>query len=524
MLPLFRSGAMYRETMVALLSFQKDAEKISSEALLRGARKPPHRAWDEKNPAALARPCGRCRQPQAGGPSGRRRGKIAAMPLLSDAELLARLVAFDSTSRNSNLPIADFLCDYLDRPGVRIARNPSADGTKTNVSPGWAPEPTGDRRGLVLSGHMDVVPADEEGWRSDPFALADAGDRWVGRGACDMKGFLALARQPRRRGSIPDAGAPRWRSSSPTTRRWAPSGAKRLTESFPAAAPLPRSAIIGEPTSLRVARTHKGHLKLRVTLHGVSRPQRLSAPGAQRHRARRPGDRGPRRAPPGARSRGGCPTASCSPRSPSSAQRRHASTAARRSTWCRTAASSRWASGRCRGSTSERAGRAGRAAAVRAAAAPFEPEIELLSDSPPLLLDEGAPIHRHLCAPGRPGRRSRASPSPPTPAGCSAWGWTAPSSAPARSRWPTSRTSTCPRPNSPPPAASWRGRSERFCEEGRMMAPDPRSRPHLDRRAASNRASRSPSDDDGRIDEPSGALGRTPDRAPRPAAPSCPAW
>lgn len=48
---------------------------------------------------------------------------------LSDAELLARLVAFDSTSRNSNLPIADFLCDYLDRPGVRLVR------TAINVVP-----------------------------------------------------------------------------------------------------------------------------------------------------------------------------------------------------------------------------------------------------------------------------------------------------------------------------------------------------------------------------------------------------
>ena len=55
------------------------------------------------------------------------------LPLLTDTELLARLVGFDTTSHNSNLPLADFLCDYLDRPGVRIARNPSADGAKTNV-------------------------------------------------------------------------------------------------------------------------------------------------------------------------------------------------------------------------------------------------------------------------------------------------------------------------------------------------------------------------------------------------------
>jgi acetylornithine deacetylase len=192
--------------------------------------------------------------------------------LLSDAELLARLVGFDSTSRNSNLPIADFLCDYLDRPGVRIDRNPSADGTKTNVIAWLGPEPADQktaREGLVLSGHMDVVPADEEGWRHDPFSLADEGDSFVGRGACDMKGFLALA------ANLAAAADPRtWRAPLALVFTYDEEvgtlGAKRLTETFPAAASLPRSAIIGEPTSLRVVRTHKGHTKLRVIFHGIS--------------------------------------------------------------------------------------------------------------------------------------------------------------------------------------------------------------------------------------------------------------
>src|SRR3954454_14268006 len=189
--------------------------------------------------------------------------------LLSDAELLARLVGFDSTSRNSNLPIADFLCDYLDHPGVRIARNPSPDGGKTNVIAWVGPEPEGDRRGLVLSGHMDVVPAEEDGWRHDPFSLADEGDRWVGRGSCDMKGFLALAAN-----LMAEADPRSWRAPLALVFTYDEEvgtlGAKRLTESFPEAERLPRSAIIGEPTSLRVARTHKGHTKLRITLHGAS--------------------------------------------------------------------------------------------------------------------------------------------------------------------------------------------------------------------------------------------------------------
>ena len=62
--------------------------------------------------------------------------------ILSDADLLRRLVSFDTTSHNSNLPIADFIGDYLDRPGVRIERHPSPDGDKTNLIVTTGPEVT----------------------------------------------------------------------------------------------------------------------------------------------------------------------------------------------------------------------------------------------------------------------------------------------------------------------------------------------------------------------------------------------
>ncbi|HJX30074.1 MAG TPA: acetylornithine deacetylase [Thermoanaerobaculia bacterium] len=190
-------------------------------------------------------------------------------PTLTDADLLARLVAFDSTSRNSNLPIADFLCEYLDRPGVRIDRNPSPDGSKVNLVVWFGPAPREDRAGLVLSGHMDVVPAGEAGWRSDPFRLADEGDRWVARGACDMKGFLALAAN-----LAAEADPARLRAPLALVFTYDEEvgtlGARHLLESYAAGPSLPRSAVIGEPTSLRVARAHKGHLKLRIALHGQS--------------------------------------------------------------------------------------------------------------------------------------------------------------------------------------------------------------------------------------------------------------
>jgi acetylornithine deacetylase len=186
--------------------------------------------------------------------------------MLDDRGLLARLIGFDTTSRESNLPLADFLADYLDRPGVRIARNPSADGAKTNLVVAVGPE-TDDREGLVLSGHMDVVPAEESDWRSDPFTLTESGDRYVGRGTADMKGFLALAAN---RVAAADASALRRPLALLFTydEEVGTLGARRFIETFAQMARLPRHVVIGEPTALRVVRAHKGMVRLRLEFTG----------------------------------------------------------------------------------------------------------------------------------------------------------------------------------------------------------------------------------------------------------------
>jgi acetylornithine deacetylase len=194
---------------------------------------------------------------------------VPGMELLSDADVLRRLVAFDSTSANSNLPIADFICDYLDGPGVRILRNGSPDGRKTNVIALLGPEEgDGARRGLVLSGHMDVVPAREPEWTSDPFTLKETETSYVGRGSADMKGFLALAMNAFRR-----AGAAALRSPLALLFTYDEEvgtlGAQHFISSW-SGPTLPRSAVIGEPTAMRVVRMHKGHLKMAIRLRGKS--------------------------------------------------------------------------------------------------------------------------------------------------------------------------------------------------------------------------------------------------------------
>jgi acetylornithine deacetylase len=193
---------------------------------------------------------------------------LVTLPQLPTVELLSHLISFDSVSRNSNLPIADFICNYFDAPGFRVHRIPSKDGLKTNVLVQAGPEESGPGRdGLVLSGHMDVVPADEAEWVSDPFTLTLRDGRYHGRGAADMKGFLALAMN-------------RLASVTPAQLRHplallftydeevGTMGARRFAESSIERAPLPRRTVIGEPTTLKVARMHKGHIKLRFTFRG----------------------------------------------------------------------------------------------------------------------------------------------------------------------------------------------------------------------------------------------------------------
>jgi len=124
-----------------------------------------------------------------------------------------------------------------------------------------------DRSGVVLSGHMDVVPAREPDWHSDPFRLTAVDDRLVGRGAADMKGFLALAAN---RLAAIDASALRRPLVLLFTydEEIGTLGARHFTETWTSPERLPREVVIGEPTELRVVRAHKGMLRLRLRFAG----------------------------------------------------------------------------------------------------------------------------------------------------------------------------------------------------------------------------------------------------------------
>ena len=186
---------------------------------------------------------------------------------LSDLDLLARLVAIDSTSRLPTAPIHDFVGEYLAGPGVRFERF-EASGGCDNLLVAMGPEPR-DGEGLLLCGHVDTVPADEPDWTSDPRRLTLKDGRAVARGACDMKGFLALAMNLLRERIASPPSEP-LQLLLTCNEEVGTLGAAAFAKSWPRERSLPRRCLVGEPTSMRVVRGHKGHLTITVTLHGIA--------------------------------------------------------------------------------------------------------------------------------------------------------------------------------------------------------------------------------------------------------------
>jgi acetylornithine deacetylase len=196
------------------------------------------------------------------------------LPPLSDRELLARLVAFDTTSHLPTRPMVDFLCAYLERAGVRAGRQGiDEERSKENLIVRIGPPAKPTRRGLILSGHLDVVPTGGSGWDSDPFTLTERDGRLHGRGSADMKGFLALATNLAREVDPTKLTAPLvllFTFDEEVGSLGARMLVDRSHELDPVIGRLPRAAVIGEPTSLVAVRAHKGHLKLRLTFRGRS--------------------------------------------------------------------------------------------------------------------------------------------------------------------------------------------------------------------------------------------------------------
>jgi acetylornithine deacetylase len=201
---------------------------------------------------------------------------MGAERLAEAKALMARLIAFDSVSDGSNLPLVDFVEAYLSSHGLKSRRAPNAVGDKAAILATIGPRVDG---GIVLSGHTDVVPVDGQIWSGHPFKLREASRRLYGRGACDMKGFDAcvLAMAP----AFRDAGLKRpvhivLSYDEETTCL----GSRDVIAWFGRDEPLPAAVIVGEPTMMAVADAHKSVATLRTLVTGREAHSALPALGA----------------------------------------------------------------------------------------------------------------------------------------------------------------------------------------------------------------------------------------------------
>src|SRR5277367_4938914 len=185
---------------------------------------------------------------------------------LATTELLERLVAFDTTTPNSNLPLIDFVRAYLDGHGVPYRVCTAETGTKANIHAIVGPREAG---GIALSGHVDTVPVDGQSWSSDPFALRRADGRLYARGACDMKGFVAacLAAVPDMRARNLARPLHLFISYDEET---GCEGAQRLILDLNESGLKPALCVVGEPSGMKPILAHKGKLNLRVNVRGLT--------------------------------------------------------------------------------------------------------------------------------------------------------------------------------------------------------------------------------------------------------------
>lgn len=187
-------------------------------------------------------------------------------------EMLGRLIGFETVSGRSNRALLEFVRDYLDRHGIAARIVPNASGDRGNL---FATIGASGAGGIALSGHTDVVPVEGQPWSTNPFTATPKDGRLYGRGAADMKGFIAVALS-----LVPVFRALPLRRPIHLCFSYDEEigcvGVPSLLRLLGRELPLPALAIVGEPTGMKVVNAHKGIWAQRTTV--IGRDGHSSAP------------------------------------------------------------------------------------------------------------------------------------------------------------------------------------------------------------------------------------------------------
>ena len=186
--------------------------------------------------------------------------------MMTSREMLEQLVAFNTTSRESNLALIEFVGRYLTGLGVDYELIHNAEGSKANLYARLGPPGHG---GVMLSGHSDVVPVDGQNWSVPPFALTERDGKLYGRGTADMKGFIAciLAAIPH---FLAQPLAQPLHLAISYDEEVGCLGVRTLLDALSARADKPAICLIGEPTELQPVLGHKGKLGVRCEVQGAA--------------------------------------------------------------------------------------------------------------------------------------------------------------------------------------------------------------------------------------------------------------
>ena len=190
-------------------------------------------------------------------------------------DLIKKLIAFDTTSRESNLELITFIQEYLSGHGVESMLVHSEDGTKANL---YATLGEKEKSGVMLSGHTDVVPVDGQAWDTDPFEVTEKDGNLYGRGTADMKSFIAVALA-----FVPEF----LKRGLKTPVHLAFSydeevgciGVRRLIDKLKDMPVKPAMCIVGEPTSMQVVTGHKGKRSFIANVGGLEAHSALAPHG-----------------------------------------------------------------------------------------------------------------------------------------------------------------------------------------------------------------------------------------------------
>lgn len=171
----------------------------------------------------------------------------------------------DTTSRNPNRELMDYVANLLKENGIDSTLVPNEDGTKANLYATVGPT---DKPGIMLSGHTDVVPVDGQDWSVPPFELTERDNRYYGRGSTDMKGFVAASLTAAIDASKLNLKTPLHIALS-YDEEIGCVGVRSLIDLMQKAPVKPAMCIVGEPTNLGVATQHKGKTSILATCTGL---------------------------------------------------------------------------------------------------------------------------------------------------------------------------------------------------------------------------------------------------------------